>query len=307
MTVPASSAHPPRDAPSSASVWGRDAMAAIPVAMVGMSFYLSSATLVFQGALAAHLPVAIGAALLGGGVLALIVAWRGSLMHASGGPEPGAVPVIAAITVAAGSAAPAQAALPTAVMALAVTGFAIGAAWWLMGRRGWGELSRYVPYPVIGGFLASVGYLLMAGGLSVATAQPYSLTQLAAWLSGAADARLAVAAALGVAMWWVTARISHPLALPALLAGAALAMHGALAAAGLDLAAVRAAGWLPAPFARNAAAAAVLPRAAGAGAVGRGGAAGRAGDVGGDRRHAQPAVVREQSRGRVRRAARLQP
>ena len=255
--MPVSSIDRSGESHSSAALWARDALAAIPVALVGISFYLSSATLVFQGVLAAHLPAAIGAALLGGGVLALIVAWRGSLMYASGGPEPGAVPVIAAITVAAGSAAPAQAALPTAVMALAVTGVAIGAAWWLMGRRGWGELSRYVPYPVIGGFLGSVGSLLVIGGLSVATAQPYSLAHFAAWLGGAmragsataADMRLLVAAGLGVILWWVTANVRHPLALPAALAGGALAIHGALAAAGFDLAAVRAAGWLPAPFA----------------------------------------------------------
>ena len=30
----------------------------------------------------------------------------------------------------------------------------VGTLWWALGQRGWGELMRYIPYPVIGGFLA---------------------------------------------------------------------------------------------------------------------------------------------------------
>lgn len=44
----------------------------------------------------------------------------------------------------------------------------IGVALWLMGRCGIGEWLRYIPYPVVGGFLAATGWLLLTGGLNVA-------------------------------------------------------------------------------------------------------------------------------------------
>lgn len=230
---------------------GRDATAAAVVSLAAVSFYISAASLLFQGSLAAHLPVAIGAALLGGTLFALIGAWRASLPLASVGAEPATVPVLATITAGVAAAAPPEAVLPTAVAALAVTGAAIGAVWWLMGRRGWGDLIRYIPYPVIGGFLASVGWLMLTGGMGVAMGQGFTLARAWAWLGGQADMRLAVGLLVGVLIWRVTLRSSHPLTLPCLLLLGTLAIHGGLAAAGVDTAAAQARGWLLLPFDRT--------------------------------------------------------
>lgn len=230
---------------------GRDATAAAVVSLAAISFYISAASLLFQGSLSAHLPVAIGAALLGGIVFALIGAWRASLPLASVGAEPATVPVLATITAGVAAAAPPEAALPTAVAALALTGAAIGSVWWLMGRRGWGDLIRYIPYPVIGGFLASVGWLMLSGGMGVAMGQGFTLARAWAWLGGEADLRLAVGLLIGVLIWRVTLRSSHPLTLPGLLLLGALAIHAGLAVAGLDTAAAQARGWLLLPFSRT--------------------------------------------------------
>ncbi len=230
---------------------GRDLVAALVVSLAAVSFYISSATLLFQGALAPQLPAAIGATLLGAVVLGLAAAWRGALPLASVGAEPATVPVLAAITAAVAAQASPQAAFATAVVALALTAALVGGAWWWMGRKGWGDLIRYIPYPVIGGFLGSVGWLMLTGGLGVSTATSFSLARAWGWLSGGADLRLLVGLGLGVLLWQGSLRIRHVLALPALIIASGVAVHAALRAAGLDLAAAREASWLLQPFARN--------------------------------------------------------
>jgi len=233
---------------------GRDASAALVVSLAAISFYVSSASLLFQGALAGYVPVAIGAALLGGAILALFAALGGSLPLASAGAEPATVPVLAAITASvtaqtATLAAPAG--LATAVMALATTALAIGLTWWVMGRKGAGDVIRYIPYPVIGGFLASIGWLMFTGGLGVSIGEAFSLGNAWAWLTGHADARLLVGLALGVLIWQMMLRFKHVLVLPGLILVAVIGIHAGLRISGADLNQAREHGWLLAPFSKT--------------------------------------------------------
>ncbi|MBU6260400.1 MAG: SLC26A/SulP transporter family protein [Burkholderiales bacterium] len=228
--------------------WARDVSAAAVVCLAAVSFYISAASLLFQGELAPQLPHAIGACLLGAGILAMLAAWRGALRLASVGPEPATVPVLAALTAAIAAHVSGPALLPTAVMALTLTGLAIGGAWWLIGRCGWGDLIRYIPYPVIGGFLGSIGWLMLSGGLGVSVGQAFTLSRAWTWIAGPVDARLVVGLALGIAIWRVSLRLSHPLTLPGLMLLGAGAIHAGLRWRGIDLAAARGTGWLLAPF-----------------------------------------------------------
>lgn len=112
-----------------------DLIAGAVVGLVAISFYVSSAALLFQGALAVHLPTGIGIALAGAAVLAVVSAWRGSVVLSSVGPEPATVPILAVMTGAlAAQASPARA-LPTAVAGLALAAATIGACWYLLGAR----------------------------------------------------------------------------------------------------------------------------------------------------------------------------
>lgn len=228
--------------------WLRDLAAAAVVAMAAISFYVSAATLLFQGELAQYLSVAIGAVLLSGVLLTAAGAWRGSLALAASGPEPATVPVLAAITAGIAASVSGPALLPTTMMALALTAATVGLLWWLGGRRGWGELMRYIPYPVIGGFIGSIGWLMVTGGLGVSASESFSLSRAWAWLHGAGDWRLLAGLLLGIAIWRATLRFTHPLTLPIVLAVGALAVHAALALAGLDITSARAAGWLLSSF-----------------------------------------------------------
>ena len=188
---------------------GRDLAAAVIVSLASVSFYVSAASLMFQGALAPHLPVAIGAALLGAAVLAVFGAVWGSLPLASVGPLPSTVSVQAAIAAAVVAQTAAPAALPTVVASIVITGLAVGGSWWFMGRYRAGDLIRYIPFPVIGGFLGSIGWLMLTGGMGVAIDQTFGRAEAWGAISAQPDARLAVGIALGVLFWWIAHQIGR--------------------------------------------------------------------------------------------------
>ena len=56
----------------------------------------------------------------------------------------------------------------TVVVAFLTVTFVIGLAMYVLGRGRIGTLARYIPYPVMGGFFAGLGYLLSRGGSLVA-------------------------------------------------------------------------------------------------------------------------------------------
>jgi SulP family sulfate permease len=228
----------------------KDLFAALIVSLAAVSAYVSAGTLLFQGPLQVHLPLAIGAALLGGAGLSLWMAARGSMPLASVGPAPSTVPVLAALTAAVAAECSPAAALPTALAALAITALLIGLAWWLMGRQRWGDVVRYIPYPVVGGFIASAGWLSLAGGMGVAAGQPLDVWRAWSWLSAQGDGRLVCGLLIGIILWRTTLRLRHPLALPAAIVASGLALLALLWAAGIDASMAQQRGWLPAPLLR---------------------------------------------------------
>ena len=57
----------------------------------------------------------------------------------------------------------------TIIMAIMVTTIITGLFLLLIGRMKLGNLVRYIPYPVTGGFFAGIGYIFVQGGLTVAS------------------------------------------------------------------------------------------------------------------------------------------
>lgn len=59
----------------------------------------------------------------------------------------------------------------TIIVAIMVTTFVSGMFLLLLARLKLGNLVRYIPYPVTGGFFAGIGYIFIQGGLTVASGQ----------------------------------------------------------------------------------------------------------------------------------------
>lgn len=87
-------------------------------------------------------------------------------------PRNGLVPVFAVMVASIYSSFDnqySQAAEATIIAAIMVTTLVSGLFLLLLGRLELGNLVRYIPYPVTGGFFAGIGYLFVEGGLTVAS------------------------------------------------------------------------------------------------------------------------------------------
>jgi len=208
---------------------------------------LSYAALIFSGPLKPGLPVGIGFGLVGAGILAILFAIFSGLPFAIAGPDSKPVAVLApfAAVMAADLARRGHAAdaTVTVLFALIAGTMITGVALYLLGVMKAGRWIRFVPYPVIAGFMAASGWMLASGGIRLAAGTgtwPELLGQLARGQHFMQFATMLVFA-IGMVL---ARRFDHPVAFPALLVGETLVTHVALHAAGYSLGAARAQGWL---------------------------------------------------------------
>ncbi len=230
---------------SAAPPFAPNVLAGAICALMTLAYASGFATLIFGGTLAPHSGQAVLAAIVGSCVTIFVLSWRSSFSFAMGGPDSNPSAILA-VTVAAIAAQIAGGAsgpepedlLPTVLMFLFVAASGCGLILYFLGERHWGRYVRYIPYPVVGGFLVGTGFLLVSGGWKM--------------LVGASPAHTTwalVTAAVVTAALLVLMRLSkHFMVIPAVIFGAVLLFHAALAATGTGLAAARASGLLLSPL-----------------------------------------------------------
>jgi len=215
-------------------------------------FHISLATLIFSGALSAFVPDGIGLILFGGAMIGLAVTFLGSF--------PGAIPVVqdtpAAVFAIAASAIvlqmPASASPQqiyfTVVAALSFTTIITGFLFIMIARFGLSGLVRFVPYPVVGGFLAGTGWLLFQGALGVMSGLPMRAADIPVLFQGDVLMRWLPGTLFAVILVVIQRRFQHPLIMPgALLAGMAV-FYVFLFAADIPIAEATQRGLLLGPF-----------------------------------------------------------
>ncbi|MEZ5817161.1 MAG: SulP family inorganic anion transporter [Hyphomicrobiaceae bacterium] len=188
----------------------RDAVAGIVASFVTLSYCLSFSALVFAGDLASGLPMALWGFMLATAVVTLLSAVKTTLSPFLAGPRNPVVAVMAVLATTVSAAALDRGVPPADVaryvlVALSIASMLTGAICWALGAFRLGQAVRFVPYPVIGGFLAASGLLLLTGGIKVGTGATFDADGLAALLAGEPALRLALTLAFGV----VLARLRH--------------------------------------------------------------------------------------------------
>jgi SulP family sulfate permease len=206
----------------------------------------SLAALVFSGELAQHRGAGIGLALLGGAVVMLAIAVFSSLPFSVGSIQDTTATIIALLAARIAAAVPREDAFLTVVLAITVATVVAGLFFFVLGTLRLGDLVRYVPYPVIGGFLAGTGWLLAKGAVGVLTDVPVSISTLsdvaaeaAKWLPGLAFA---------LTVLWVTRRRPHPAVIPLVSMGGIAIFYLVALLLGQGVEGARAGGWLIGPF-----------------------------------------------------------
>ncbi len=136
----------------------------------------------------------------------------------------------------------------TVVLVVALTTTLCGVFMLGMGYFNLGGLVRFLPYPVVGGFLAGTGWLLMIGSIEMMTDIIPSLAELPnlfqpevvlLWLPGLVFA---------VIMFVVLMKYSHYLLLAGLIFGAILLFFLVIWMAGISISEASEMGWLLGPF-----------------------------------------------------------
>ena len=177
---------------------------------------VSFAAMIFSGELDIFVAQGIGILLLGGLIIGIVVALTSSFTGTIALPQDSPVAimgVVAAAIVAGMPNANPEQQFATVVGAMMVSSILTGILFWFMGRFNLGRLVRFIPYPVVGGFLAGMGWLLIIGSIGVMTDAAlgpplFTPDVLIRWLPGFLFA---------VILLVLLRRYSHFLLMPALL------------------------------------------------------------------------------------------
>lgn len=221
-------------------------MAALIMAPLAVVSTISFSAIVFSGPLAPYLSQGIGMGLFGGLVLGLAGAFGSSFRGIVCQPQDVTAVIlsISAGTIAARlGTADSEVLLATVTMLAAVAAALVGMAFLALGALRLGSLGRFIPYPVLGGFLAASGYLILRVGLYMAAAP--SAGEL---LSVPALWRWGPVLLLALVLFWVARRDRSGFGVPIVLALSFAVFYAGLKLAGIDLASAGQMGLLLGPF-----------------------------------------------------------
>ena len=211
--------------------------------IIGVSF----AALVFAGPLAGWIGYGIGLALLTAVIQGTWTALFSSFPATLSIPQDRILPILALMAAdivrALPGAAPAEAAA-TVLAGIALASLATGLCFLSLGWFRLGNLIRFIPYPVIGGFLAGSGWLLTAGSFRVMTEHSLNWENLGFFADPAMLAHALPGVALGLGLLVLMRRKPPAWTVLAMIAGSILLFYSVLAAMGIPLETARAQGWL---------------------------------------------------------------
>lgn len=206
------------------------------------------ASLLLPDPLREHTPLVVGMTLFSTMVLNAIAALtspiRGGVSVAQEVPIVVMATMAASIAAAMSGAAANDTVVASIVIACVIATTICGLSFLLLGIFGLGGLIRFVPYPVIGGFLAGTGLLILQGGLTVIMGKPVNLDVIGELLASQNSLKIAVAAALVATFALLGARAGGTVSVPLAILVALGAYNVAVFVIGLPPESLRAEGWL---------------------------------------------------------------
>ena len=225
----------------------RSVVSGVVVGLLSILFYLSYAALIFSGPLTPWLSYGMAATFITGAVGGAAVSMYSSLPFAIGGPDGSTSAVTAALVTALTGHMAAKGAdsglLTATLVALALSSALTGVVLCGLGLARAGRAIRFVPYPVIGGFIGASACLMLLGAAQVLTGDRLQLSTIGQFLD--VDHAEKLLAGLAVTALLLLGRVywKTPLATPALLLASILAFYVAVLLLGVPLADVQAQGW----------------------------------------------------------------
>lgn len=218
------------------------------IGLIEIILAVSFAALIFSGELAPYVVNGIGLGLIGATVGGIVIALHSSIRGVVGGNQdaPAAILAISSAAIVSGMSGGAtlQEKFSTVVITIAITTLLTGLVFVGLGYFKLGRLVRFLPYPVIGGFLAGTGWLLLPGAIGLMT----NTTELAILITPTAMIRWLPGLALALILFIAPRFSSHYLVLPSTIITAAILFHLIAWLSGYSLETLANQGWLLGPF-----------------------------------------------------------
>jgi SulP family sulfate permease len=164
-----------------ASTLARDAMAGVISAVVQIAYCISFAALIFTGDLAGGFSLGLAGLIMGTVVTCVVISMTSTFSPVIGGPDSPAVAVMSVLAASIATALAAKGAstpqiIINVLVALSVSTLLTGILLYGVGALRMGQWLRFIPYPVIGGFLVASALLLITGGIEVVTQTDLTLS-----------------------------------------------------------------------------------------------------------------------------------
>jgi SulP family sulfate permease len=224
-----------------------DILGGSAASVLTVTFGLSYALLIFAGPLSPYLSYGIAATFISSAVLAAVIASGSSLTFAVAAPDSSTAAVTgilaASLIERIETANPSAPLLSPVLITLGLSTMLTGIVLCGLGLTRMGRAIRYVPYPVVGGFLGATGLLIVMGAIRVITDHPVQLATLVRLANGVALSELGAACAMALVLYLTWHRSRSPFGLPIILIGGMATAHLAFWIFGISLEEARALGW----------------------------------------------------------------
>lgn len=227
--------------------------AGLVIGIILISFEISLAVLIYSGPLASFVSRGIGFMLFGTFITLLFAGLISSLPGTLIIPQDTTAAILALIAGGIAAQMAEEHALSETIFITVVTGIILtsllaGVAFFLLGSFKLSGFVRFIPYPVVGGFLAGTGWLLAKGAMNVMTGLPmitenlghlFQTDQLLRWVPGLLFA---------IVLLLIMRRSNSSLIIPGMLALAIVIFYLTMWLTGTTVAEASANGWLVGPF-----------------------------------------------------------
>ena len=226
----------------------QDIFAGAICGVLSSAYCLSYAALIFSGPLSQWLGYGIAVTFLSAAIGGFVVALRSSQYFTIAGPESSLSAVMAALVAGFVHRLVAQGAtedvIKPAIIMMALATALTGILLLGLGVTRAGRAIRFVPYPVIGGFLGATGWLIIIGAVQVTTDQTVAIDSVITLFDSSSFSQLLAGAAVAIALLLGRRYLRSSFTLPALLLAGIALSHLVLLLLGTPLAEAQADGWM---------------------------------------------------------------
>ncbi len=216
---------------------------------------ISYGALIFSGELSEYVQRGIGFTLFGGFIIGLFTALKCTLPCTISRPQDSPAAILAISASAIATQLPVSPgnhdAFVTIVTLMILTTLLTGLSFWLVGRFRLGNFVRFIPYPVMGGFLAGIGWIVVEGAMRTLTGDPFKISQFLRLFSPDMIGKWLPACLLAILLMVFSSHYKHFLVIPAMLLSAIALFYLFLFVSGMSIAQARESGWLLGTFSKG--------------------------------------------------------